>query len=88
MAEPTPEEIDNFIHRWKKSGGHERGAGQQFLLELCALLGLPQPDPPSAENAHNAYPFEHVVTRRKPDGSTPRSHFFPAMPKSRLRPLR
>ncbi|HSP43121.1 MAG TPA: DNA methyltransferase, partial [Luteolibacter sp.] len=70
MQEATPEQIDAFIARWEKSGGHERGSGQQFLLEFCELLGLEKPSPPVAENERNAYTFERRVDRRKPDGSS------------------
>ncbi len=70
MAEPSPEQIDAFIQRWKQSGGHERGAGQQFLLEFSDLLDLDKPDPPAPENELNTYTFERRVDRRKPDGST------------------
>ncbi len=62
--------IDEFINRWVKSGGHERGSGQQFFIELCDLLGLDRPNPPVADNALNAYTFERRVDRKKPDGST------------------
>jgi len=70
LAEPTTDAIDVFIQRWEKSGGHERGAGHQFLLEFCELLGLGKADPPVADNALNAYTFERRVDRRKPDGTT------------------
>src|SRR6056297_2694202 len=66
----TPTAIDAFIQRWERSGGHERGAGQQFLLEFCDLLGLDKPDPPAPENELNTYTFERRVDRRKPDGTT------------------
>jgi hypothetical protein len=70
MQDATPEQIDTFIARWEKSGGHERGSGQHFLLEFCELLGLEKPSPPVAENERNAYTFERRVDRRKPDGSS------------------
>jgi hypothetical protein len=70
MQEPATEQIDAFIARWEKSGGHERGSGQQFLLEFCELLGLEKPSPPVAENERNAYTFERRVDRRKPDGTS------------------
>ena len=38
----TPEE---FIDRWKPSGGGEIANSQMFLAELCTLLGVPVPDP-------------------------------------------
>lgn len=70
MQDATPEEIDAFVTRWEKSGGHERGSSQQFLLEFCQLLGLEKPAPPVAENERNAYTFERRVDRKKPDGSS------------------
>ena len=66
----TPDAIDTFITRWNRSGGHERGAGHQFLLEFCTLLGLAPPDPPEAANEQNTYTFERRVERKKADGST------------------
>jgi hypothetical protein len=38
MPEPSPEQIDDFIARWEKSGGHERGAGQRFLLGCLSAI--------------------------------------------------
>lgn len=70
MPEPDAPAIDGFIERWKDSGGHERGAGHQFLLEFCELLELGKPDPPVADNERNACTFERRVERRKPDGTT------------------
>ncbi|MEP2775458.1 MAG: DNA methyltransferase [Luteolibacter sp.] len=70
MPEPTPAAIDTFIERWENSGGHERGAGHQFLLEFCDLLGLDKPTPPHADNERNSYTFERRVERKRPDGST------------------
>ena len=69
MAEPTTDAINTFITRWENSGGHERGAGHQFLLEFCELLGLEKPDPPLADNERNSYTFERRVERKKPDGT-------------------
>lgn len=70
MQEPSPAQIDAFISKWSNSGGHERGAGQHFLLDFCRLLGLEDPAPPAAENALNNYTFERRVDRRKTDGTS------------------
>lgn len=70
MPEPSPDAIDAFISRWADSGGHERGSGQQFLIEFCELLGLEKPTPPVAENELNTYTFERRVDRVKPDGTS------------------
>jgi len=32
MPEPASDAIDAFIGKWSESGGHERGAGQPFLI--------------------------------------------------------
>ena len=69
-TEPTAGAIDDFIKKWEASGGHERGAGQHFLLDFCKLLDLDEPTPPLADNERNAYTFERRVERKKPDGST------------------
>ncbi|MEO8351924.1 MAG: type IIL restriction-modification enzyme MmeI [Chthoniobacteraceae bacterium] len=70
MPDPSPAALDDFIARWSKSGGHERGSGQLFLSELCSLLELAPPDPPQDDTALNAYTFERRVDRKKPDGTT------------------
>lgn len=70
MPEPTADDIDRFITKWEKSGGHERGAAQHFLLDFCRLLGLDEPDPPRADNERNSYTFERRVERKKSDGTT------------------
>jgi hypothetical protein len=70
MPEPSPEAIDSFISKWSHSGGHERGSGQYFVLDLCDLLRLEKPAAPLPENELNGYTFERRVDRKKPDGST------------------
>ncbi|MDY0071357.1 MAG: class I SAM-dependent DNA methyltransferase [Thauera sp.] len=62
--------ITAFIERWQDVSGSERANYQLFLLELCALLDLPQPEPASEERRDNAYVFERRVILSKPDGST------------------
>lgn len=45
---PTPQHrtaTAAFITRWQAATGSERADHQLFLTELCALLGMPQPDP-------------------------------------------
>jgi len=38
-------QIDEFIDRWKNSGGSERANFQTFANELCDALGVPRPAP-------------------------------------------
>ncbi|MCQ8184867.1 class I SAM-dependent DNA methyltransferase [Parvularcula maris] len=54
-------DIEDFIERWKGSGGAERSNFQSFAAELCQLLGVPTPDPAKPENAHNDYVFERSL---------------------------
>jgi hypothetical protein len=65
-ASQTP--IDAFITRWEKATGSERANYQLFLTELCALLGLPQPEPASEDTRDNAYVFERRVLFQHGDG--------------------
>jgi hypothetical protein len=74
-ADAADSSIDAFIERWSKAGGSERANYQLFLTELCALLGLPTPDPASGDNRDNAYVFERRVVMREPDGS-PRDRYI------------
>ncbi len=63
--------IDAFIARWGNGishGGNERANLQLFIVELCALLDLPPPDPAGANRRDNAYVFERGVTEQFADG--------------------
>jgi hypothetical protein len=55
-------QIEDFITRWKASGGSERANFQTFAHELCDVLGLPKPAPASEATRANSYCFEHPVT--------------------------
>lgn len=67
--ERNDEAIAAFIGRWQAADGRERANYQLFLTELAALLGVPLPEPATAEDAHNAYVFERRVGFRHGDGS-------------------
>ncbi|TVR08833.1 MAG: class I SAM-dependent DNA methyltransferase [Salinarimonadaceae bacterium] len=54
--------IDDFISRWKQSGGSERANFQTFANELCDVLGVPRPSPATETTTANSYSFEHPVT--------------------------
>ena len=58
-----------FITRWQAATGSERANHQLFLTELCALLGVPQPDPARDDTRDNAYVFERRVQFAHGDGS-------------------
>ena len=61
--------ITDFIARWKASGGSELANSQPFLMELCAVLGLPTPDPSRPINEENLYSFERKVYVQRGDGA-------------------
>jgi hypothetical protein len=66
--ESSPQHAEAFIARWQGQGGSERANYQLFITELCALLGVPLPQPASAEAGDNAYVFERRVTFAHGDG--------------------
>ena len=67
-----PTAVDNFIGRWKESGGSEIANFQPFVIGLCALLGLDAPDPSEQRNENNDYVFERRVDYKFDDGTTAR----------------
>ncbi len=58
----TPQD---FIDRWKDSGGAELANSQSFLIELCTLLDVPHPEPTQPDESQNTYvyTYTHVYTR-------------------------
>ncbi len=63
----TPQE---FIDRWRDSGGAELANSQSFLKELCAVLDVPQPEPAKPDGSQNTYVFEKAVEFNNGDGTT------------------
>ncbi len=59
-----------FIARWEASGSAERANYTMFLTELCALLGVPGPEPTRPDDRDNAYVFERAVPMDDGDGNT------------------
>ncbi|MDF1553449.1 MAG: hypothetical protein P1P84_10330 [Deferrisomatales bacterium] len=62
--------IQDFVDKWKASGGAERANYQLFLSELCDVLDVPHPDPTVPDDTDNEYVFERAVTFRHGDGTT------------------
>ncbi|MBL8314757.1 MAG: class I SAM-dependent DNA methyltransferase [Rubrivivax sp.] len=58
-----------FVKRWAAVSGSERANYQLFITELCALLGVPSPEPAHEAAADNAYVFERRVSFAHGDGS-------------------
>ena len=64
-----PAAIEAFIGRWENSGGSELANFQPFAMELCTLLGLPEPEPSQGLVPDNDYVFERRVDFKHDDGS-------------------
>lgn len=62
--------VDEFINKWRLSGGNERANTQLFVTDLCRLLGVDPPDPTRSDTAKNDYVFERHVIKTEIDGST------------------
>ena len=58
----TAQQIDEFIARWKPSGGNEHANYQLFVIELTELLELERPFPANDDDANDHYRFERPVT--------------------------
>ena len=58
----TDTQIDEFIERWKSSGGSERANYQPFVIGLTELLGLEHPFPATDDDTNDHYRFERPVT--------------------------
>lgn len=56
------DKIDQFIERWKSSGGSERANFQSFARDLTDLLGVDQPKPATSDDQNDDYRFERPVT--------------------------
>ncbi|MDR0466673.1 MAG: class I SAM-dependent DNA methyltransferase, partial [Deltaproteobacteria bacterium] len=61
--------VNDFIARWKASGGSEQANSQLFLAELCDVLELPRPDPARPVNEDNVYSFERKVYVSRGNGT-------------------
>lgn len=61
--------IEDFIPRWRQTGGSEIANTQSFINELCGLLGVAPPEG-SKSNVHlNDYVFERSVFQDNGDGT-------------------
>lgn len=62
--------VDEFITKWKRSGGNERANTQMFVTDLCELLELPKPEPAEPDTGVNDYVFERHVIKEEIGGGT------------------
>lgn len=51
-------EISHFIEKWRQSSASERANKDSFLRDLCDVLGVPHPDPATADPSRDRYVFE------------------------------
>lgn len=61
--------VDEFIEKWKLSGGNERANTQLFITDLCVILGVEAPRPTTSDTSHNDYVFERHVVKTEIDGT-------------------
>src|SRR5579875_776717 len=72
---PPPDALESFIAYWQsREGGQERANYQLFLIKLCEVLGLPEPDAAEATRERNDYVFERAVDFKEADGSVTTGH--------------
>jgi hypothetical protein len=64
MSGAPTDPVESFIARWQGVSASELATAQSFTIELCRLLGLPEP--------HHAqdYMFERPVSFRHGDGGS------------------
>ncbi|EBA05978.1 class I SAM-dependent DNA methyltransferase [Sagittula stellata] len=55
------QEVEEFIDRWKNTGGSEHANYQLFVIELTGLLGLDRPNPATDDDSNDHYRFERPV---------------------------
>ena len=55
-------DVEDFIARWKPSGGSESANFHSFAHDLTDLLDVPRPDPATGDLKRDSYRFEHPVT--------------------------
>jgi hypothetical protein len=59
-------DIEDFISHWSKAELSENQISQPFLVDLCDLLDMPQPD----NRRNGSYSFEFHVSEPQHDGTT------------------
>lgn len=69
MTTDSQANAEQFIDKWSRSGGAELANSQLFLMELCALLDVPSPEPTQADESLNRYTFEKAVSFNNGDGT-------------------
>ncbi|WP_349236385.1 DNA methyltransferase [Bosea sp. Tri-44] len=69
-VEAGDDAVEAFIARWRASEGAERAAYAQFLTELCRLIGVETPLPPTSDAEAVTYRFEYQVKFRDPSGAS------------------
>ena len=62
--QPVSADIEGFVARWRAAGGKERANYQEFVRDLCALIGV---DPPGPETGDD-YCWERTVRKLDEDG--------------------
>ena len=54
--------VEGFISKWAASEASERANKDSFLKDLCAVLGVPEPDVVTGDVDRDRYVFEKDAT--------------------------
>ena len=55
-------QVEEFIAKWRASGGSEMANFQSFANDLCAVIGVDPPKPAQSDGQTDDYRFERPVT--------------------------
>ena len=65
LTNTTDPRTEQFIERWHQAAGSELATAQNFVIELCKLLGVERP----RATADQDYMFERPLKEGHSDGS-------------------
>ncbi|HEY0835012.1 MAG TPA: DNA methyltransferase [Azospirillum sp.] len=65
-----------FIHYWHDKGGSERANYQKFINQLCAVLGVTEPEATSEDERLNDYVYERRVRALDVEGEDGRNNYI------------
>lgn len=63
-------DAEEFVRKWRPSGGNERANTQMFITDLCELLGVEPAQPTLSDTGQNDYVFERHVIKTEIDGTS------------------
>lgn len=70
MSGPSGAAYSAFIEKWRQSAAAERANKDSFLNDLCAVLGVPAPNPTTGNAKRDDYVFEKAIVVAGESGKT------------------